>query len=94
MWVPGPWAATGCAGDFPCHSSHARRPIPWRGGRNSFRPSSNETYRTIPAAALRRFWNMVAHYHGQIWNAAELARALAINEITVRRYLDLMSAVV
>src|SRR5271167_1349414 len=48
---------------------------------------------TIPAVALRRFWNMVAHYHGQIWNAAELARALAINESTVRRYLDLMTGV-
>lgn len=45
---------------------------------------------TIPAAALRRFWNMVAHDHGQIWNAAELARALALNESTVRRYLDLI----
>jgi predicted AAA+ superfamily ATPase len=48
---------------------------------------------TIPALALRRFWSMVAHYHGQTWNAAELARALAVNESTVRRYLDLMSAV-
>ncbi|MGH7942458.1 MAG: ATP-binding protein [Limisphaerales bacterium] len=48
---------------------------------------------SIPAVALRRFWNMVAHYHGQIWNAAELARALAINESTVRRYLDLMTGV-
>lgn len=47
----------------------------------------------IPAVALRRFWNMVAHYHGQIWNAAELARALAVNESTVRRYLDLMTGV-
>jgi uncharacterized protein len=40
-----------------------------------------------------RFWNMVAHYHGQIWNAAELARALAVNESTVRRYLDLTTGV-
>jgi uncharacterized protein len=48
---------------------------------------------TIPATALRRFWNMVAHYHGQIWNAAELARALNVNEATVRRYLDLMADV-
>jgi len=47
----------------------------------------------IPALALRRFWNMVAHYHGQTWNAAELARALAVNESTVRRYLDLMAGV-
>ncbi len=48
---------------------------------------------TIPASALQRFWNMVAHYHGQIWNSAELARALAVSEPTVRRYLDLMSGV-
>ena len=48
---------------------------------------------TIPAVTLRRFWNMVAHYHGQIWNGAELARALAVNESTVRRYLDLMTGV-
>lgn len=48
---------------------------------------------SIPAVALHRFWNMVAHYHGQIWNAAELARALAVNESTVRRYLDLMTGV-
>ena len=48
---------------------------------------------TIPSAALWRFWTMVAHYHGQTWNAAELARALAINESTVRRYLDLMAGV-
>jgi hypothetical protein len=47
----------------------------------------------IPAVTLRRFWNMVAHYHGQTWNAAELARALAVNESTVRRYLDLMTGV-
>lgn len=47
----------------------------------------------IPAFALRRFWSMIAHYHGQIWNAAELARALAVNESTVRRYLDLMAGV-
>jgi len=47
----------------------------------------------IPSVALWRFWNMVAHYHGQIWNAAELARALAVNESTVRRYLDLMTGV-
>lgn len=47
----------------------------------------------IPAVALRRFWNMLAHYHGQTWNGAELARALAVNESTVRRYLDLLTGV-
>jgi len=47
----------------------------------------------IPSTTLRRFWNMVAHYHGQIWNGSELARALTVNESTVRRYLDLMTGV-
>ena len=48
---------------------------------------------TVPAVALRRFWTMLAHYHGQTWNGAELARALAVNEPTVRRYLDLLTGV-
>lgn len=47
----------------------------------------------IPAAALRRFWTMLAHYHAQTWNGAELARAMAVSESTVRRYLDLLTGV-
>jgi predicted AAA+ superfamily ATPase len=46
---------------------------------------------TIPAATLLRFWTMVAHYHGGIWNAADPARSLGVSEPTVRRYLDLLS---
>lgn len=42
----------------------------------------------VPAEALRRFWAMVAHYHGQIWNAAEFSRAFGVAETTVRRHLD------
>lgn len=45
----------------------------------------------VPATALRRFWAMVAHYHGQIWNAAEPARALGVGESTTRRHLDLLT---
>lgn len=45
----------------------------------------------VPAAALQRFWIMLAHYHGQTWNAAEPARALGVSESTVRRYLDLLT---
>lgn len=44
---------------------------------------------TIPAATLRRFWSMLAHYHGQVWNAAEFARALGTSEGTARNYLDI-----
>jgi predicted AAA+ superfamily ATPase len=46
---------------------------------------------TIPAETLRRFWTMVAHYHGQVWNAAEFARALGTAENTARRYLDILT---
>ena len=44
----------------------------------------------VPALTMHRFWSMVAHYHGQIWNAAEPARSLGISETTVRRHLDLL----
>ncbi|MEW5988062.1 MAG: DUF4143 domain-containing protein [Chloroflexota bacterium] len=44
----------------------------------------------LPAPALLRFWTMLAHYHGQAWNAAEPARTLGLSQSTVRRYLDLL----
>jgi predicted AAA+ superfamily ATPase len=44
----------------------------------------------IPAATLGRFWTMIAHYHGQVLNLAELARALGASEPTARRYLDIL----
>ncbi len=42
----------------------------------------------VPAPAIYRFWAMLAHFHGQTWNAADPARSLGVNESTVRRYLD------
>jgi hypothetical protein len=45
----------------------------------------------IPAPAMLRFWSMLAHLHGQTWNAAEPARSLGISEPTVRRYLDTLT---
>jgi hypothetical protein len=45
---------------------------------------------TVPSEQLRRFWLMVAHYHGQSWNASEIARSLAINYKTAQHYLDIL----
>jgi hypothetical protein len=45
----------------------------------------------IPAATLRRLWNMLAHYHGQIWNASEISRSLGEAHTTVKRHLDLLT---
>jgi predicted AAA+ superfamily ATPase len=47
---------------------------------------------SIPAPALRRFWTMMTHYHGQVWNGSELARSLGTSEPTMRRYLDILSS--
>lgn len=46
----------------------------------------------IDAATLRRFWNMLAHYHGQVWNAAEFSRSFGVSDTTVRRYLDTLTS--
>lgn len=45
----------------------------------------------VPALTLRRFWTMLAHYHGQVWKSAELARSLGAKEDTARKYLDILS---
>ena len=47
----------------------------------------------IPTGNLLRFWTMISHYHGQVWNAAELARSMGVSEPTVRRYLDILQDV-
>jgi predicted AAA+ superfamily ATPase len=46
---------------------------------------------SIPSSTLLRFWTMVAHYSGQIWNHAAIAGAMNIGEKSVRRYLDVLT---
>lgn len=46
----------------------------------------------VPAETLQRFWSMLAHYHGQIWASSEFARSFGMSDVTVRRYLDLLSS--
>ncbi|MFM9091378.1 MAG: ATP-binding protein, partial [Verrucomicrobiota bacterium] len=45
----------------------------------------------LPAAAMRRFWTMLAHYHGQTWNASEIGRSLGVSDQTTRSYLDALT---
>jgi predicted AAA+ superfamily ATPase len=47
---------------------------------------------TIRSATLRRFLTMLAHYHGQTWNASEFGRSFGVADTTVRNYLDLLSS--
>lgn len=44
----------------------------------------------IPPEQIRRFWMMLAHYHGQIFNASEIGQSLGVSDHTVRRYLDIL----
>lgn len=46
---------------------------------------------SIPAEQLRRFWLMLAHYHGQLWNASEIAGSLGVTYKTTQRYLDILA---
>lgn len=45
----------------------------------------------VPSESMRRFWTMIAHYHGRVWNGAEFARSMGSSEPTARRYLDLLA---
>jgi predicted AAA+ superfamily ATPase len=45
----------------------------------------------VPVEMLRRFWTMVAHYHGQIWNASDIGASLGVSHHTTRHYLDLLT---
>ena len=46
----------------------------------------------VSATTLRRFWTMLAHYHGQVWNASEFGRSLGVADNTVRNYLDILTS--
>jgi hypothetical protein len=46
----------------------------------------------ISAATMRRFWTMLAHYHGQVWNASEFGRSFGVADTTVRGYLDRLTS--
>jgi predicted AAA+ superfamily ATPase len=45
----------------------------------------------VAAPLMLRFWSLLAHYHGQIWSAADPAGSLGVSQPTVRRYLDILT---
>ncbi len=45
----------------------------------------------FPSTSVRRFWQMIAHVHGQIWNGSEIGASLGVAHTTTRRYLDLLT---
>ena len=89
------WRALWLRGGFPRSylARDTRRSALWREGfvRTFLERDIPQLGITIPAETLRRFWTMIAHYHGQTWNAAEFARALGASEATARRYLDILA---
>lgn len=86
LWALGGFPRSYLAGDN-------RRSILWRRSfiRTFLERDIPQLGITIPAERLRRFWTMVAHYHGQTWNGAEFARAMGTSEGTARRYLDILT---
>lgn len=45
----------------------------------------------VAAPVMRRFWMMLAHWHGQTWNSSELGRAMGLSDKTIRSYLDTLT---
>jgi len=44
----------------------------------------------ISPRSIRRLWTMLAHYHGQVWNASEIGRSLGEAHTTIRRHADVL----
>lgn len=85
------WTRGGFPRSFLAHDDAAS--LAWREGfiRTFLERDIPQLGITIPAETLRRFWTMMAHYHGQIWNAAQFARSLGASENTARSYLDILA---
>jgi predicted AAA+ superfamily ATPase len=85
------WLRGGFPRSFLARSANAS--VSWRRDymRDFLHRDLSELGVNIPAVTLSRFWNMVAHFHGGLWNAADFARSLGSSENTARRYLDVLS---
>lgn len=92
---PAAWEALWLRGGFPRSflASSTEDSAAWREGfiRTFLERDIPQLGITIPAPAIRRFWTMLAHLHGQTWNASELGRAMGLSDKTVRGYLDVLT---
>jgi len=91
----GAWQSLWVRGGFPRSylAESEEDSVAWREGfiRTFLQRDIPELGIRIAAAAMRRFWTMLAHYHGQVWNASKIAGALGLSDKTVRSYLDLLT---
>lgn len=92
---PDSWAQLWLRGGFPRSflADSDEDSLAWREGfiRTFLERDIPQLGITIPAVAMRRFWTMLAHYHGQTWNASVLARSMGLSDKTVRSYLDILT---
>jgi predicted AAA+ superfamily ATPase len=89
-WMDEHWLKGGFPRSFLAESVCVSRE--WRGAfiRTYLERDLPQLGMNLPALTLRRFWTMLAHYHGQTWNGSELARSLGVSDKTVGRYLDIL----
>ncbi len=87
LWRRGGLPASYLAGSEP-------KSFGWRGGfvKTFLERDLPQLGVTVSSQTLRRFWTMLAHYHGQVWNSSEFARAFGMADTTVRGYLDRLTA--
>jgi len=82
-------------GGFPLAflSANDKDSLAWRGGfiRTFLERDLRKFGIGAPPEALRRLWQMIAHYHGGIWNAAEFGRSLGESSMTAHRHLDVLA---
>ena len=86
----------GYAAGFRGRSSRPHWPAAYGGAKTSSTPSWRvdlpQLGFRIPGTTLRRFWSMLAHVHGQILNWSELGRSMAVTDMTVRHYVDVLAS--
>jgi predicted AAA+ superfamily ATPase len=89
------WKTLWIRGGFPRSYLAQSEPdsIAWREGfiRTFLQRDIGQLGIGVSPAAMRKFWMMLAHYHGQTWNASRIAASMGISDKTVRSYLDILT---